>query len=165
VRTPFERCQFPVEALDALIAGQAARRRGRVVEERERRGFVKAIGEVGPCVVVAHSHGAGIVLGALKEVSKLVKALVLVEPGEVVRAGELVGVAGSDMPTLVVWGDYLSEHEVWPKIRKPYDEIEGVEVLDLPEEGIRGNTHFPMLDLNSDEVWEKIMQWVEKDRK
>jgi pimeloyl-ACP methyl ester carboxylesterase len=155
-REAFAGSQFPVAAFDALIAGQAARRRN--TDDVEGRALVQAIREIGPCIVVAHSHGAGIVVERIGEVEGLVKAMVLVEPGEMAKAS---GLRGVEMPVLVVWGDYLDEVEVWPRIRRPYKEIEGVDVLDLPRRGIRGNTHFPMCDLNSQAVWNMMQEWID----
>jgi hypothetical protein len=34
-------------------------------------------------------------------------------------------------------------------------------ILDLPEQGVLGNSHFPMLDRNSDQVIERLLQWLD----
>ena len=35
-----------------------------------------------------------------------------------------------------------------------------VDILDLPAQGIRGNSHVPMMDDNSDEVAGLVFDWV-----
>jgi hypothetical protein len=35
-----------------------------------------------------------------------------------------------------------------------------VDVIDLPEAGIKGNSHFPMLDRNNDDVFALIETWL-----
>jgi hypothetical protein len=32
--------------------------------------------------------------------------------------------------------------------------------MDLPSEGLRGNTHMPMMDINSDEIAARIQDWI-----
>jgi pimeloyl-ACP methyl ester carboxylesterase len=155
-RVPFEEGQFPVAELDGLVAAQAVRRR--TVDEIEGAGIVDVLEEIGECVVVAHSHGAALMLEVLEKVRHLIKMLVLVEPGETGVASKV----REDIPTFLVWGDHLDEYEVWPRIAKPYEDVKGLEILKLPEIGIKGNSHFPMSDLNSDDVWKQILDWIQK---
>jgi pimeloyl-ACP methyl ester carboxylesterase len=152
----FEGCQFPVEAFDALLGTQAARRRTN--DDVEMRGIIDAINAIGECWIIAHSHGVALLLDALSSVSRLVKQMVLVEPGGTSIASKIV----SEIRTLVVWGDYLEVHgSVWPLIAKPFDESKA-EVWRLPDIGIKGNTHFPMCDLNSAEIFGKVLEWLEE---
>ncbi|KAF1981109.1 hypothetical protein K402DRAFT_458268 [Aulographum hederae CBS 113979] len=151
--------KFPVESFDALVAGQAVRRRD--TDAVEGRGIVDAVGVIagGMCDVIAHSHGAALLLEVLGELKTLIRRLVLVEPGGTADATLLTDeVKGR---TAVVWGDHIDEHPAWRAIRAPFDDI-GIEVIDLPALGIKGNTHFPMSDRNSDEVAELIVQWLDR---
>jgi hypothetical protein len=34
--------------------------------------------------------------------------------------------------------------------------------MDLPARGISGNSHFPMMDRNSDQVAEMVQAWMER---
>ena len=74
---------------------------------------------------------------------------------------------GLDRPLLVVWGDFIDKHAVWPKIRPNPEKCAAaikaaggtVDTFDLPAMGIKGNTHMLMMDKNSDAVAEVIQKW------
>jgi len=156
-RQLFEGSQFPVEWFDSLLRVQSVRRR--TTDEVERAGIVDAIKALGKCVdVVAHSHGAALLQEAmvLEEVRPLLNRVVLVEPGGTADAKLLDG----EVKTLVVWGDYLQSHAAWKLIVEPFSKA-SVQNLHLPKQGIRGNTHFPMSDRNSDAVWGEIEKWLD----
>ena len=71
---------------------------------------------------------------------------------------------------VVIYGDNAKDHPRWGKIRQNvvnYTEaIKGaggsVDVIDLPDLGIKGNTHMMMMDRNSDDVAKLINDWIEK---
>ena len=70
-------------------------------------------------------------------------------------------------PTLVVWGDFLSPGQTqssWAKqliaSRRFVEERSAATFLDLPSQGVRGNSHLLMSDLNSDHVAELIDYWI-----
>ena len=97
-----------------------------------------------------------------------VKALIAVEPaggGDPAKAALL-----KDIPTLVVYGDNIALDARWPQIRKNGVQFAGeiskaggkVEVLDLPERGIRGNSHMLMMDRNNLQVAALIQEWLAK---
>ncbi len=68
----------------------------------------------------------------------------------------------------MVWGDHVHDHPVWCKYRARVDAHQqqlcalgaSAQTLDLPQRGITGNSHFPMLDRNSDQVLDAILQWL-----
>ena len=74
------------------------------------------------------------------------------------------------VPHLIVWGDFIDKHAVWPRIAanpiKWAQAIAGaggtVETFDLPKMGIMGNTHMLMMDRNSDEIAKLVGAWIEK---
>jgi pimeloyl-ACP methyl ester carboxylesterase len=157
-RKPFEGSQFPVEDFDVLIAGQAARRRNN--DEIETRGVVQAIRKLGVCHIIAHSHGAALVMACLNEIKNHISHLVLVEPGETSNPGYLTG----QVPTLVVWGDYIETASIWTKLQTQYKRrpTRPVDSLNLPGvAGIKGNSHFLMIEKNSSEIFDKIVDWME----
>ena len=64
---------------------------------------------------------------------------------------------------LVVWGDHIPGHGIWESIAAHYNEINGdVIVFDLPKLGMKGNSHLPMCDRNSDRITELVLQWLSK---
>lgn len=141
---------------------QSARRRSKAQYDAEMKAVAAAIREIGLCQIVAHSNGAAITCGALKrdaELHGLVKALVLVEPGPPVDDMLHLGT----IRTRMISADYLDDR--FPRFRgviQTYkDQIQHLEVMDLPAHGITGNTHFPMADRNSDEIGEELFRWLE----
>jgi hypothetical protein len=74
-----------------------------------------------------------------------------------------------DIPHLVIWGDFIEDGTRWPgyqtRIAAYGDALRAVggnlDIIDLPTLGIRGNSHFPMMDDNSDAVAALIQDWIE----
>jgi hypothetical protein len=96
-----------------------------------------------------------------------VKALVSVEPsvpGNRDRAAAL-----KNIPIVVIYGDNAKDHPRWGKIRQNVRDYAGlikaaggsVDLIDLSDIGIRGNTHMMMMDRNSDQVADVIQKWLE----
>jgi hypothetical protein len=159
-RQPFPDLQFPLGYSDRLLASQSARRRGPEQYEAETQGLRDAIDEIGECDVVAHSNGCAVCILALLNESKKqkVRKLVLVEPGPP-HTPLLDHV--EPVKTLVLWGDHLSGHRLWGEITEHYDEMKGnVTVWKLPEMGLKGNSHFPMHDRNSDQIGNMVLNWL-----
>jgi pimeloyl-ACP methyl ester carboxylesterase len=128
--------------------------------------YIALLERVGPSVVMAHSQAGLFALRAAQARPDLVRALVLVEPAAV---GDPARVAAlRNVPVLLVYGDYIAQDSRWPTIRgngvrfgEAVRAAGGhVDVVDLPERGIRGNSHMIMMDRNSDQVAEVIQQWL-----
>lgn len=153
-RKLFSGGQFPVEGLDFLLGSQTSRRR--TIDGVETRGIIDAIQAVGECWVIAHSHGGALMIDALQDVKHLVKKLTLIEPGGTSLAEKLT----DEVPTLVVWGDFIDGHYAWMKYAKMFEKAP-VETMLLPQIGLPGNSHFPMSDLNSTEVFKHVLKWLE----
>jgi len=75
-----------------------------------------------------------------------------------------------NIPTLVVFGDNIALDSRWLRIRKNGVDFVGeiskaggkVGVVDLPNAGIRGNSHMLMMDGNNLQVAGLIQQWLAK---
>jgi len=71
-------------------------------------------------------------------------------------------------PILVLYGDNAKDHPRWSKIRQGGVDYAAVlksaggsiDVVDLPDMGIKGNSHMIMMDRNSDEVAGLIEKWL-----
>ena len=96
------------------------------------------------------------------------KALVAVEPtlgGDKAKAASVKGT-----PILVVIGDNAKEHPRWKNIRQNsvnYAEAfkaagGSLDLVDLPDAGIKGNSHMMMMDKNSDQIAGLIQDWLVK---
>ncbi len=72
------------------------------------------------------------------------------------------------MPILTMYGDFIEQDSRWPTIRKNQlafldkAKAEGadVEVIDLPEKGVKGNSHLLMMDKNNLVPADMILEWL-----
>lgn len=162
-RRPFSGQQFPVQAFDDFAKQWVPRWVDH--DAMALAAYDALIERVGPCIIVAHSQGGGYAIAAAQRHPDLVRAVVAIEP-----AGLNANSAEHPQPHLVVWGDHLrqSGHSVWTGYRAAADgywrdaTLAGLpfDTLDLPTCGIHGNSHFPMLDQNSDQVFSEILTWL-----
>ncbi|KAA5925584.1 alpha/beta fold hydrolase [Achromobacter xylosoxidans] len=117
----------------------------------------------GPSIVIGHSQGGGYATQLARECPGPIRAVVAVEP-----TGTPERVDGSLPPQLLVWGDHFDHHDTWQRYRAQTDAYwdalrragRRADVLDLPAAGIAGNSHFCMLDRNSDRIAELIVDWL-----
>lgn len=130
--------------------------------------YTELVDKVCPCVVLIHSQAGQFGLKVAQARPDKVKALVLVEPAGV-GDPKLVDRLKTT-PILTVYGDFIKEDPRWPTMRgngvKFLDQVRAaggrVDIVDLPEIGIRGNSHMMMMDKNSDQVAGVIQGWLEK---
>lgn len=128
--------------------------------------YLALLDRVGPSVVVAHSQAGLFGWRAAQERPDKVRALVLVEPATVGDPAKLAAL--KDIPVLMVYGDHIAQDSRWPAIRanglrfaEAVRQAGGsVEVVDLPERGITGNSHMVMMDRNSDQVAALVQDWL-----
>ncbi len=117
----------------------------------------------GPCIVIGHSQGGGYATQLARECPGPIRAVVAVEP-----TGTPATVDGPLPPQLLVWGDHFAANDTWQRYRAQTDAYwdalhragRRADVLDLPAAGIAGNSHFCMLDRNSDRIAELIVDWL-----
>jgi S-ribosylhomocysteine lyase LuxS involved in autoinducer biosynthesis len=73
------------------------------------------------------------------------------------------------MPIVVIYGDNARDHPRWGKIRQNVHDYVGliraagggsVDTIDLPDIGIKGNTHMMMMDKNSDQIADVMQKWL-----
>jgi pimeloyl-ACP methyl ester carboxylesterase len=119
-----------------------------------------------PCVLLFHSQAGGFGFTVAQARPGKIKAIVAVEPavaGDKAQAGNLKGI-----PILVVYGDYIPLDSRWPKMRQiglDYAEAVraaggNVDVVNLPEVGIKGNSHMLMMDKNNAQIADLIHNWL-----
>lgn len=122
--------------------------------------------KIGPCIVIAHSQGGGFAMLAAQRRPEAIRAVVAIEPSGAPSFKRLP----QHPPHLVVWGDYIAEHPVWSRYRQTVDQYcaslaeagARAQVLDLPAQGVRGNSHFLMMDRNSDVIADRILDWLQR---
>jgi pimeloyl-ACP methyl ester carboxylesterase len=158
--------QFPSDKPSYLNFVRQNVPRFTTTDEPTLEAYVALLDRVGPSVVVVHSQGGMFGWKAAQARPHLVRALVLAEPaalGDPARVAAL-----KDVPQLIVYGDYINSDTRWPTIRRNgvafAEAIRAagghVDVVDLPERGIHGNSHMMMMDRNSDQVAGVIQGWL-----
>lgn len=128
--------------------------------------YLAMLDRVGPSVVMAHSQAGLFGWRAAQERPDKVRALVLIEPAAVGDAAKVAAL--KDIPVLMVYGDYIAQDSRWPTIRANGVRFAeavraaggSVDVVDLPDRGIRGNSHMIMMDRNSDQVAQLVQDWL-----
>jgi pimeloyl-ACP methyl ester carboxylesterase len=168
----FDDGKFPLQSIEQLMAAFAP-----VVSETvplrdqargNAEGIIALLEKVGPAVLLTHSASGLDGFRVAKERPELVEAIVTVEPVgcDPEQAPELIGI-----PVLGVFGDHL---EVRPQMQPRLVACEELtrtlaesdsrsENLVLPKNGIMGNSHIMMSDLNSDKIADLILAWIEND--
>ena len=106
------------------------------------------------------------------------KVLTLSKKTEGIEVPMDVFMAYTRIPIVVYYGDNLPETDERPEIyewtrrlhlmrqwAKMLNDLGGdVTVVHLPEAGLHGNTHFPMSDLNNQEVAELMYKWLREKK-
>ena len=157
------------------------------------------VDQVGPTVLMTHSHSGQYGWQTALQKRDLVRAVVAIEVGEfafpsddppadiatdsdVLRefmAGQLVSpeefAALTRIPILLIYGDYIASDshedfgvELWRMVRLRANQfVEAINarggdarLVELPRFGFRGNTHFPMTDLNNAQVADLISEFL-----
>ncbi|QYU68398.1 hypothetical protein J4558_26950 [Leptolyngbya sp. 15MV] len=122
-----------------------------------------------PCVIVVHSQGGNFGFRAALNAPDKVRAVIAVEPSGAPPADQ--GAAAlREIPHLVVWGDFIRGNAFWERIRGNVERWQGqirdaggvADTLDMPAEGVAGNSHMIMMDTNSDDVARRIQAWMER---
>jgi pimeloyl-ACP methyl ester carboxylesterase len=115
---------------------------------------------------MVHSQSGSFGFKVLEARPDKVKALIAVEPtlaGDRAKMGLL-----KETPILIVYGDNTKEHPRWSKIRQGGVDYAAalkasggrIEVVDLPDQGLKGNSHMVMMDRNNAEVANLIQEWL-----
>lgn len=156
---------FPVAAFDALQMQMAPR--WATNEAPTQAAYDALVERVCPCVIVAHGQAGLFAMRAALANPQKVKALVAIEPAFAPKPeADIAKVAG--VPHLYVWGDFIQSSPIWvahvKEVRAYYDALKTRDVpaewLDLPEAGVKGNTHMLMMDQNSDQVAGMVQAWL-----
>jgi len=121
-----------------------------------------------PCVIMTHSQGGNFGFTAARHAPDKVRALISTEPSGAPDPATAPIAPLKSVPHLVIYGDHFGESPFWQRILQAttcYREALAVQggvtgLIDLPAQGIRGNTHMLMLDRNSDQVIGLVQDWM-----
>ena len=120
-------------------------------------GYLALIDKVCPCVMLLHSQGG--TFGFLASPSsgptrsRRIVAVESATAGKIANAPKL-----KDVPVLQIFGDYVDQHPRWAAFKKIDMEYGNaikaaggtVDWINLPDIGIKGNSHMMMQDKNND---------------
>ena len=163
-RVTYHGTQFPIDAYEQFMKQGVPR--WLTTDDAIVAGYIELVDKVCPCVVLVHSQGGSFGFKALEARPDKVKALVAVEPtlgGDKAKVSTI-----KDTPVLFVIGDNAKDHPRWSKIRAGDVDYANalkaaggsVDFVDLPDVGIKGNSHMMMMDRNSDQIAELINKWL-----
>jgi pimeloyl-ACP methyl ester carboxylesterase len=156
--------QFPVEAYDNYMKQQVPRWLS--TDQAITDAYVALVDKVCPCVMLVHSQGGAFGFKVAELRPDKVKAIVAVESataGVIANAPKL-----KDVPVLMLFGDYVDEHPRWSTFKKIDAEYGNavkaaggtVDWINLPDIGIKGNSHMLMQDKNNAEIADVIQKWL-----
>jgi hypothetical protein len=156
--------QFPADGYDNMMKQIVPR--WTTTDDPIFAAYLAEVDKVCPCVILFHSQSGPFAFRAAQERPDKVKALVAVEPAQVGDPDKVAALKG--VPVLMIYGDFIAQDKRWPTIRKNglafAEKVRAaggsVDVVDLPEIGIKGNSHFPMMDKNNREVADLIQKWL-----
>jgi pimeloyl-ACP methyl ester carboxylesterase len=160
--------QFPIEAFDQF--GKQGVPRWVTNDAATQKAYDALVQKLCPCVIVVHSQGGNFGFNAALNAPDKVKALIAIEPSGAPDPAKVDAAKLKGVPHLIVWGDYIEQNAVWPKIAvNPTKWAQAIaaaggkaDTFDLPKMGVKGNTHMLMMDRNSDEVAKLVADWIGK---
>jgi pimeloyl-ACP methyl ester carboxylesterase len=124
--------------------------------------LVELVDRLGHCILITHSQGAHLGWEVALARPRAVAGIVAIEPA--VTDPGLSDPAFRDIPVFIMWGDNLPMDG--PLSQQAVDVARGLGghrllTLDvLPESGIRGNGHMLMMESNSDELAQRVVDWL-----
>jgi pimeloyl-ACP methyl ester carboxylesterase len=162
-RATYPGVQFPTDAYEQFMKQGVPR--WVTTDDQIVAAYIELVDKLCPCVVLVHSQAGNFGFRVAEARPDKVKALVSVEPSV---PGTKDKVGSLKMPIVVIYGDNAKDHPRWGKIRQNVHDYLGlirtaggsVDTIDLPDIGIKGNTHMMMMDKNSDQVADVIQKWL-----
>jgi pimeloyl-ACP methyl ester carboxylesterase len=163
-RTTYAGTQFPIEAYEQFMKQGVPR--WTTTDAQIIAAYVELVDKVCPCIVLVHSQSGSFGFKVLEARPDKVKALIAVEPtlgGDKNKIDQV-----KTTPVIMIYGDNAKDHPRWSKIRQggvdyaaAFKAAGGsVDVVDLPDVGLKGNSHMIMMDKNSDQVADLIQKWL-----
>jgi hypothetical protein len=155
--------RFPVEAYDSYMKQLVPRwlsTNPAIIDA-----YIELVDKVCPCALLVHSQGGEFGFKVAEQRADKIKAIVAVESA---TAGHLDKAAAlKNVPVLMLFGDVAS-HPRWTNFRKidlAYGDAVraaggSVDVIDLPDLGLQGNSHMLMMDKNNAEIADVVQKWL-----
>jgi len=156
--------QFPVEAYENYMRQSVPRWLS--TDNAIMAAYTALVDKVCPCVLLLHSQGGALGFKVAEQRPDKIKGIVAIESataGTIANAPKL-----KEVPVLKVFGDYVDQHPRWATFKKVDTEYGNaikaaggtVDWINLPDIGIKGNSHMLMQDKNNSEIAEVIQKWL-----
>jgi pimeloyl-ACP methyl ester carboxylesterase len=163
-RVTYPGVQFPTDAYEQFMKQGVPR--WVTTDDQIIAAYTELVDKMCPCVVLVHSQAGSFGFKVAEARPDKVKALIAVEPSATGHKDKVAAL--KDIPMAVIYGDNAKDHPRWGRIRQNVvgyaESLKAaggkVDVIDLPDIGIRGNTHMVMMDKNSDQVAEVMQKWL-----
>jgi pimeloyl-ACP methyl ester carboxylesterase len=163
-RKTYPDIQFPIEAYEQFM--KQAVPRWLTTDDEIVAAYIALVDKVCPCAVMVHSQSGSFGFRVLEARPDKVRALIAVEPTLAGDKSKIASIKGT--PIMMMYGDNVKAHARWSKIRQggvDYAEAfkaagGSADIYDLPDMGLKGNSHMIMMDKNSDAVAELIHKWL-----
>ena len=164
-RKPYPGSQFPLEAYDNLVKQIVPR--WTTTNDAIMAAYNQLVDKVCPCVLLVHSQSGTFGYKAALAHPDKVKALVIVE-GHDPRQRREGGEAQERPDPGALRRQCRQERDVLRPARRttsrwrrsPRRPAAAVEIVNLPDIGIKGNSHFMMMEKNNAEIAEVIQKWL-----
>ncbi len=163
-RATYPGTQFPIDAYEQFMKQGVPR--WTTTDKQIVAAYIELVDKICPCVVMVHSQSGTFGFQVLEARPDKVKALVAVEPTLGGDRNKITSIKST--PVLMVYGDNAKDHPRWSKIRQGGVDYAAafkagggsVDVYDLPDLGLKGNSHMIMMDKNSSQVADLIQKWL-----
>ncbi|WP_427770608.1 esterase [Comamonas thiooxydans] len=165
-RRAYPDTQFPIAAFDQFMKQGVPR--WVTNDEPTLRAYDALVNKVCPCVITVHSQGSTFAYTLANRYPDKIKAVVGVEPSGALDPDNVDVAPLARVPLLFVWGDKIRETPRWQGIQVPMKKMIAavkarggqIDEIDLPAQGIRGNSHMIMMDRNSDQIAALVQDWL-----
>ena len=165
-RVAYPGTQFPVDDYENLVRQLVPR--WLTTDDAILRAYIAEIDRVGPCVLVVHSQSGTIAYRAALARPDKVKAIVDVEG--TLRGDATTAAVVKHIPIVVIYGDnvdksefFATQHATNLKMVDLAKSVGGsVEIIELPALGLKGNSHFLMMERNNAQIADIVEDWLVK---
>lgn len=158
-RQAFDHHQFPVEFFEEFC--RTLLPRWLTTSPLQVTALVALLKKLGRSILISHSQGGEIAFDAASQVPDSVDRILAIEPS--VSPQHLDELAG--LKVVIASGDYLEIEETWRQRVASWRHLaanhDSIQAVDLPKILGRGNSHLPMIDRNSSEVLNLLLNSLE----
>ena len=163
-RVTYPGSQFPVGSYENLVRQMVPR--WLTTDDAAMKAYLAEIDRVCPCVLLVHSQSGTFGYRAALARPDKIKALIDIEG--TLRGDATTAATVKNIPILVLYGDNVDKSKMFSEQRETNLKMAeiaksvggSVDVVNLPDRGIHGNSHFMMMEKNNAQVFGVIAQWL-----